>query len=91
MIVFSCEADVKVGIQPCGDLVGEIRADRLLADAADDLADQEAVGEPVVAGSRARFPAGGWRASRAVAFSQSHRSSSIIGWSQSGEAGGVTE
>ncbi len=49
---------MEVGLERFGDLAREVRPDRVARDAADDLADEVALREGVVARRRARFPPG---------------------------------
>ena len=56
VVVLRAEADVEVGAERPGDLLGEERADRCAGDAADDLADEVALRDRVVAGRGARLP-----------------------------------
>src|SRR5205823_5170705 len=50
------QANVEVGAEWPGNLVGEELAHRTASDPAYDLADEEALGQRVVARGRARFP-----------------------------------
>ena len=59
VVVLGGQTDVEVGVQRPRHLVGEERAQALAGDPTDDLTDQKALGDRVVAGFSARLPAGG--------------------------------
>ena len=61
VVVLGGQPDVEVGAQRPGHLLGEELAQAAAGDAADDLADQEPLGERVVAGRGARLPLRGLR------------------------------